>query len=189
MSARIRLGGLVAVALAGAAALALALSTSSPASGAGTDAGMRAHVLAASPDVNRAGPSYDGASTARAQADRAVSRIPLPDGGNVNGIEWERAGGVFTAAEIESVVEYNAFCQWLRAARDDRDRAAALEVLGDVPDWPGFRAQPDLGPVRQIVAEAKAGGGEALSGALADCDRSAQQERAYAGSRRLAPTD
>ena len=170
-----------------AATAALLATRPGSAVGASTPAEVKAHGLAASPSLNRsAGPSYDAIGPARAEATRAAGRVPFPDGGNVNGIRWEEAGGTFTASDIESVVEANAYCQWLRAARQGRQDDVVNAVLDSVPDWPGFRDQPDLDLVRLTIAEAKAGWGAEYDAAVADCTASRDREAAYSAKLNLA---
>ena len=110
----------------------------------------------------------------------------MPRGGNVNGIQWEAAGGTFSPAEVETVVESNALCQWLRALRDGRSESTALRVLDTAPDWPGLRDQPD-GYTAATVAEIHEGTGPHLSAAMRDCDASHDREVAYAQKRGLDP--
>lgn len=139
-------------------------------------------------EYDRAQPSYPAGAAARAAATEAALRVPLPRGGNLNGIQWERAQGTLAASEAEGVVEYNAFCQWLRAARDNRDRDLALSVLDDVPQWPAFRQQDARSLLFKAVTEAHAGAGDMLEQVLTDCDVSHEREIAYASSLRLPPS-
>ena len=186
MSRRTTIRGAALAALAGATLLALALTAGPrPAQGAGTAAGVRSAQLADQPGVDRASTVRYTAPEARAQAARRAAELPLPEGGNLNGIQWEAAGGTFSVSEVEGVVEHNVFCQWMRAADGPR-RAEALEVLAGVPDWPAMRDGD--GVVGRAVAEARAGGGETQAGVLADCVRSFEREAAYAAKRGLTPS-
>ncbi|MDX6640809.1 MAG: hypothetical protein QOF12_1820 [Solirubrobacteraceae bacterium] len=185
-----RLPRLLAIIAAAGAAATLALSGGSqPAAGSSNPQQTKADELAAAPMVDRTagGPSYTAGAAARGQADRTVDRLPLPAGGNFNGIRWEE-GGVLTAAEIEGVLEYNAFCQWIRAARDDADPGTALGVLDDVPQWPAFRGTAEADLLSEAVAEARAGSGPVLDGVRRDCDASHGREAAYARERGLTPS-
>jgi hypothetical protein len=185
-----RLPRLVAITAAAGAAAALALSGGSqPAAGSSNPQQTKADELAAAPMVDRTagGPSYAAGDAARGEADRTANRLPLPAGGNFNGIRWEQ-GGVLTAAEIEGVLEYNAFCQWIRAARDDADPGTALAVLDDVPRWPAFRESAEAGLLSQALAEARAGSGPVVEGVRRDCDGSHEREVAYARERGLTPS-
>ena len=185
-----RLPRLLAIIAAASATAALALSGGSqPAAGSSNPQQTKADELAAAPIVDRTagGPSYAAGDAARGEADRTADRLPLPGGGNFNGIRWEE-GGVLTAAEIEGVLEYNAFCQWIRAARDDADPGTALGVLDDVPQWPAFRGTAEADLLSEAVAEARAGSGPVLDGARRDCDDSHVREVAYAARLGLAPS-
>lgn len=166
------------------AALLLSGSPTPGAVGAPSTTSVRSHTLASSPGLDRTadGIRYPSGAPAREQAARASAAVPLPAGGNLEGIRWETVGGALTAAEIDTVVQANAFCQWLRSARDGRD-PESLDVLDDVPQWPGLRDQPDIDLLREVVAEAHAGGGIALDQVLADCDASHAREVDYAEDR------
>jgi hypothetical protein len=116
-----------------------------------------------------------------AEAQRRATRIPLPVGGNFNGVRWTTRP-TLTPAQIEQILEYNAMCQWLRARRDQRDRDRAEQVLATVPSWPTMRAHG------QSVAIAVGDATAAMArGILADCERSHVREVAYARAARLAP--
>lgn len=78
---------------------------------------------------------------ARHYAEHQQHRIPLPPGGNFNGIRWAQAGGPLSPGEVESSLEFNARCQWVRAALEDRVREAAT-VLRATTSWPALREQP-----------------------------------------------
>lgn len=145
----------------------------------------RARALASQPSLQRVEPpTYDGKKQARAEAARAAEHIPLPSGGSFAGIQWEAAGGLFSAAEIETILEYNAFCKWLIAVRYETDPAGP-DVLDEVPQWPGFRDQPELATVKTIVAEARMGRGSELDAALADCQLAERRQAVYASANRL----
>jgi len=173
--------GLPAAAMATVALTAILASGTGSAKGASAPAELKATALANAPSLDRhAGPSYDADGPARAAALRASAEVPMPDDGNVNGIRWEEAGGVFGAAEVQTVVEANAFCQWLRAVQDGRQLDTAKHVLDTVPDWPGFRDQPDVDLLRTTVSEAVGGGGGEYEAAVAQCEASHEREVAYA---------
>jgi hypothetical protein len=181
---------LLAITVAAGVSAALALSGGShPAAGSSNPQQTKADELAAAPMVDRTagGPSFTAGDAARGEADRTAARLPLPTGGNFNGIRWEQ-GGVLTAAEIEGVLEYNAFCQWIRAARDGADPGTALAVLDDVPRWPAFRETAEADLLSQAVAEARGGSGPVVEGARRDCDGSHGREVAYARERGLTPS-
>jgi hypothetical protein len=123
------------------------------------------------------------AKDARAVAAKVAERIPLPAGGTFSGIRWETLGGTISAGEIESMLEYNAACQWLRAQRDGRDTAVAGTVLKALPAWPALRGTESAG----VLSEA-ADGDKLRAGVLADCDASHDREVAYAKALGLPPS-
>jgi hypothetical protein len=175
--------------LAGATAAASLMFESTSASGSAPPAQVAARALAAAPGLDRrSSVGYADGPQARSQAARDGEYVPLPVGGNFNGIRWEELGAGLSAAQVETVVEYNAFCQWLRATSRD-DASDALAVLDAVPQWPAFRDQPDLELLRQIVAEAHAGSGPALGAAMSDCVLSHAREVTYAASLGLQASD
>jgi hypothetical protein len=148
----------------------------------------QAESMAVEPAVDRQDPQSVAAERARGTAGAMGARIPLPVGGNLNGIQWEAAGGVFSDSEIEAALEYNAMCQWVRAVRDGRDAETSLEVLRMIPSWPALRGTGAGEFVRQVAAEAQAGGGGAYQGALADCDASQARQVQYAIELGLTPS-
>jgi hypothetical protein len=77
-------------------------------------------------------------------------------------------------------VEYNAACQWYRALRDGREVADAERVIADAPSWQGIRGHATGELAAGVAADVAAGGGEALTGVLRQCDAAHQQEVAYA---------
>lgn len=187
--ASIRTSAAIALALATPVAVAVLGAGAHGADRAVAPDTVKADSLTAAPTLDRSGsPRYATPAQERAAAQIDGQVVPLPAGGNLAGIRWEEAGAGFSEAEIATVVQYNAFCQWLRAAHDGRDAQTALAVLDDVPMWPGFRDQPDDGLIRQIVAEAHAGSGAALANAVSDCQRSHDREVAYAASRGDTPS-
>jgi len=136
--------------------------------------------LAAAPDLaSGGGRELSGADGAALAADLAT-RIPVPSGGNLNGIEWGDLDGTIAAALAQSVVEYNAACQWYRALRDGRQAADARRVIADIPAWQGTRGRETGELAAAVAADVAAGGGEALSGVLRQCDASHVREVAYA---------
>jgi hypothetical protein len=128
------------------------------------------------------------AETARVVADEIARDIPLPAGGTFSGVRWEEAGGVIARGEIAAVLQYNASCQWLRAWRDGRETATSGQVLADVPAWSAWRFTETSAVLGQVAADVRAGGGEAASAVLADCDASHEREIVYAGARGLVPS-
>ena len=86
------------------------------------------------------------------------------------------------------MLQYNAVCQWLRAWRDGRDAATAARVLQEAPSWPAIRGTESAGWLTRVAADVNAGGGEAASAVLADCDASHASEVAYAKGLNLTPS-
>lgn len=78
---------------------------------------------------------------ARRFAERRQRAIPLPAGGNFHGIRWHNAQRPITPGAVEQVLEYNARCQWLRAAAERREPAAA-QVARLADRWPALRVLP-----------------------------------------------
>ncbi len=124
------------------------------------------------------GPRAYTPATARTGAAARAAGIPLPAGGNFNGIRWELAAGEIPAATIDAVLQYNAACQWLRAWR--RGSGSALAVLRRVTSWPAFRGGPVVARLDAVAAEAGRGGGDAVTAMLADCNATHAREVAYA---------
>jgi hypothetical protein len=123
-------------------------------------------------------PAFGTGTDARAAADRLAPRIPLPNGGNFNGIRWESAPGAVTPAQIDAVLEYNAACQWMRAFDDGREVTVAVHVLNDLGDWPGWRGSSDTrGFIQRAAAEAQSGGGADALQMLTDCRASRSRDR------------
>ncbi|HWK27361.1 MAG TPA: hypothetical protein VNS09_12410 [Solirubrobacter sp.] len=128
------------------------------------------------------------AAEARAAADRLARSIPLPEGGTFAGVRWEEAGGHFAPADISAVLQYNAFCQWMRSWRDGRDAALSAAVLADVPAWSAWRGAEAADRLTEVVADVRAGGGTAATETLADCDASHAREVEYAAAHGLTPS-
>src|SRR3954471_260021 len=146
---------LAASALAGVAIAAAAASPARPSGAQGS-----AQALLAAPGQ---APTADGLppATARARALGRASAIPLPAGGNFNGIDWWVDGGSWASSAIEGMLEYNAACQWLRAWRDGREAQLALNVLSAASGWPAMRGTESGELLTRVAAQARAGGGRA----------------------------
>jgi hypothetical protein len=144
----------------------------------------RAIALAAAPTL-----AHDPLSTtiasdnARPAAEGYAAEMPLPEGGNFHGIQWEQAGGVMAVRELQTVLAYNAACQWLRASRDGRESSIAAQVFAQVPRWPALR---DTHAGRALAEAAAAETSEIASALLASCRASHLREVQYARSRGLA---
>jgi hypothetical protein len=118
----------------------------------------------------------------------ARSDVPLPAGGNFNGIQWERAGVEIPPSAIQGTLEYNAACQWLRAWRDGRETGQAIRTLRAAPGWSFLRGSESGQIIAQVAREAAGGGGGLATGVLADCDAAHDREVAYAIDRGLTPS-
>lgn len=124
------------------------------------------------------------APAARGLADGLAEDIPLPRGGSFDGIQWEAAGGAFSAAETRAVLQYNAMCQWARAYRDGRQTDVSGRILAEVPSWSALRGA-EMGTA---IAELLGGGGSASAALLRECDASHEREVRYAQARGLDPS-
>lgn len=89
--------------------------------------------------------------TARRFASKRQRSIPLPDGGNFNGIRWRNAPDPLTPGAAEQTLEYNARCQWMRAAAEQRtDEAQVVVRMAD--KWPALRSLPPAGAMASLLA-------------------------------------
>ena len=169
-------GALVAVAAAGTAGR----GGHGAAAAAGDAAVLESTQLAAAADLAPAGGAELDAPRAAALAAELATRIPVPAGGNFNGIAWTELDGTIGAALVQSVVEYNAACQWYRALRDGRQVADARRVIADVPAWQACRGRETGALAAAVASDVAAGGGDALTGVLRDCDAAHVREVAFA---------
>jgi len=140
-------------------------------------------------DGGPAGTVIGGPQEAREAAARAQQTLPLPAGGNFNGIRWEEAGGVFTDADVAFVTQYNATCQWYRALKDGREAERAARIVQEAPGWPALR---DTEPAAALVAAAHevltGGFGPAAGALLEQCLAAHIREVAWAEQMGLAPS-
>lgn len=135
--------------------------------------------LVAAPDLPKNDAELEGGQAA-ARAREVATRIPLPAGGDFDGIRWAELDGTIRVAQVEEVVQYNAACQWYRALRDGRDVADARRVIADIPGWQALRGHATGELAAAVAADVAAGGGEALTGVLRQCDEAHEREVAYA---------
>ena len=134
------------------------------------------------PVLDALGPQAYTPQTAREGAAVRGEGIPLPTGGNFNGIRWEAMEGEIPVPTIETLLQHNAACQWLRAWR--RGSGTALDVLRRAASWSALRGSP----IAAVVEEANRGGGRILSAVLAQCAASHTREVAYARRLGLTPS-
>jgi hypothetical protein len=174
-------GRLAAILATGAVAGGLLGAVAGSAAPSSGDDASSAAALAAAPRTDWEGATYPAAQARRVASERAGG-IPLPAGGTLHGVRWELGEGIVAESEIDGVLAYNAACQWLRAWRDGRDAATALEVLKQAPEWPAFRGTESGKFVAVVAEEASAGGGETAAGMLRDCDAAHAREVVYAKS-------
>jgi hypothetical protein len=180
---------LIVVAAIAALTSAGSVSAQTKTRGSASPALDRSKALVASPAGNPfVAVASIPAETARVIATEVAGAVPLPAGGTFDGVRWEDAGGVFSRSEIAAILQYNASCQWLRAWRDGREKAASEQVLADVPAWPAWRFAEAAAVLGKVAADVRAGGGETASAVLADCDASHEREAAYAAARGLTPS-
>jgi len=184
-------------AIAAAACALLALLTSYAAdaqqpgpSARGEEKRSQAAELAEAPAVTFESPQrvYAGGGEAGEAARRAADAIPLPEGGNFHGIRWEDVEGELTDADVQHVLEYNAACQWLRAARDEREARLAREVLREVGRWSALRMASSGAVWREVAQDLERSGEGVHEAVLGDCDAAHAREVAYATSRGLTPS-
>jgi hypothetical protein len=172
----------VIVSSAALAAAGLAAATSGGAaaapSGSAPEALDRADALTRAPAA--AATLAYAAPQARAAANARGAGIPLPAGGTFSGVRWELAGGNVGAGTLDGVLQYNAACQWLRAWRDGRDGALAVQVLQSVPSWSAFRGTESGALLTAVASDVSKGGGETAAQMLVECDASHIREAAYA---------
>lgn len=136
-------------------------------------------------ELSRGGREYSTPEAARAAAARTATAVPMPEGSNVNGIRWEEAGGSFTEADVQFLVQYNALCQWTRALDDGRDTATAETVRRATPRWSALRAVEAASALGRAVSDPASAEAAALR---AECAASHVREVAWARERGLPPT-
>lgn len=146
---------------------------------------QRASRLAREPRVATASLGrFSTRSDVRRIAALLARRIPLPTGGNFNGIRWEAADDSMSGSEIDAILQFNAACQWMRAIRDQREPKTARRILALVQVWPAFRAtSPDAAQLRRAFSEAVTGGGADALAMLTECDAAHAREARYAATR------
>jgi hypothetical protein len=180
MRARVWAAGLAAVAVSAGVAGAQTTGDATP------QAKSAALRMAPAVAFDKPGRVFASGAQARSAAAIAADSVPLPRGGNFNGVRWEEAGAGLTDVDVQAVQQYNAACQWLRALGDGRDSIVARAILADVPSWPSLRGSDRA----QLWADAMAGfpDGEPATAMLADCRASHAREVEYARRLGLPPS-
>lgn len=180
MRARVWAAGIAAVAVSAGVAGAQTTGDATPQS---TSAGLRG---AAAVGFDKPGRVFASGAEARGAAATAAKSVPLPRGGNFNGIRWEEEGAGLSDVDVQAVQQYNAACQWLRALSDGREAVVARAILADVPSWPSLRGTDRA----QLWADAMATfpKGDPATALLADCRASHAREVEYARGLGLLPS-
>jgi hypothetical protein len=127
-------------------------------------AGVPAQTLALSRALTESAPPPLTERVAREQlpevAAAAQARTPYPPGMG-DAFDWAAPAAVVadTRRAVQQMVEYRAYCLWLRYWIAGSDRAGATAVLTDVPRWPTQRQTdpPEVEFQARIVAAAQAG--------------------------------
>ena len=129
------------------------------------------------------GPQAYTPQTAREGAVVRGADIPLPAGGNFNGIRWEdMPAGEIPNGTVDALLEHNAACQWLRAWR--RGSGTAREAFRRTATWPALRSSP----IAAVADQASRGRGRDFAAMLAQCNTSHGREVAYARKLGLTPS-
>lgn len=166
--------GIAAAALGALACVAIASAVGVP-SDPSTQAG---ELAAAAPiEFGETATRWNGPALV-ARAELLGQAVPLPAGGNFNGIRWkdmQDAGD----QDIQFLLQVNAACQWLRAAADQRDAAASSQILREIPQWPALR-DGELGDAFRSAFAQAASPGTADSAQLQQCREAQQRQVAYA---------
>jgi hypothetical protein len=132
------------------------------------------------------GPTWTGDDLLR-RSEQLGQRVPLPHGGNFNGIRWEEAGAA-TDADIAFVQQYNAACQWLRAADEGREAERLAVMWQEIPAWPAMRLGGNAEAFLSALAEQRGGGESGEPALLQACRESHERETAYAISLNRLPS-
>lgn len=190
MSPHLRRGALALCSLAAVAA-AVTVGAGGASAGPGDEAATLAKqhksaLLVAAGDLRFAPDTsyYEGMDAIRAAAAPLEEAVPLPDGGNFNGIRWSEVDGVHVD-DILFTLQFNASCQWYRALADGREVGTARRVLAEMPSWPAFRGQSTADLARRLAgADADS---ELFQLKLAECAAQHQREVSFARAHGLQP--
>src|ERR1700740_2449500 len=104
MRARVGAAGLAVVAVSAGVAGAQSTGDATPQSQSAQLRGAPAIAF------DKPGRVYASGAEARAAASSAGKSVPLPRGGNFNGVRWEEAGAGLTDVDVAAVQQYNAAC-------------------------------------------------------------------------------
>lgn len=157
MNKRIIIPSLVAVALVAGSALAAIAEPMS-----GSERALRnSERLTTAPTAEslNAGAYLDTYAEIKAYADDFAADMPLATPDSLDDVGYVAAaqqGGASTAL-LEFVMQYNARCDWYRAALEQPSDETAREVVSEIPRWAAFRGQATGGPVAgssQRIADA-----------------------------------
>ena len=162
--------------------------TDATASVAVTDAVAQSQALTTAPTLRAADASQIDGAAAAILAKDLRTRIPLPLGGNFDGIRWSDLDGAISSHDVQVVVEYNAACQWFRALRDGRQADDARRIVADIPAWQATRGQSTAEIAAAVAADVVGGGGRAFDGVLRDCDAAHDREVTYAREHGATPS-
>jgi len=125
----------------------------------------------------------------QAQQEAAVlagTTIPLPQGGNFNGIRWEDLPDPMPENSLINMLQHNAACQWYLALRDGRELESARQIARDLPNWSALRSTGDQDPAVQAARNFATGQGTD-DHALQICRDTRQRQISYATAHGLIP--
>jgi hypothetical protein len=102
-----------------------------------------------------------GEQLIRARAGELAGEVPLPPGGSFVDIHWENLGAA-TDAQIETLLQANASCDWYRYALAHPEDGEARTIVAEIPRWSGIRGLDLRIPAVRIADDVAAGGREGL---------------------------
>jgi 5,10-methenyltetrahydromethanopterin hydrogenase len=133
-------------------------------------------------------PHYSGLASIQSAVQNVGADIPLPEGGNFNGIRWDDLEYSVSASDVQTLLQNNAACQWWRAARDRREPAVASAIVADIPWWSAVRATDSAPLAQKVFEQLSTGQGAELRVTLAQCDAVHQRSVQYSRTRGLTPS-
>lgn len=168
--------------LAAAAIAAVAASTTAIAVAGGASPGDVTLAGALTDDrpitFTPASVAWEGSELSQRAATLA-QRVPLPTGGNFNGIRWNDLHTA-TDDDINFILQFNAACQWLRAAADQRDTKDASAIWKLIPTWPAMQRGGNGDMFLAALGQLWAAGTSEEPVALTACRESHERETLYA---------